>query len=59
MMAATPRGNVPGTAMIEPARAHPNFLLCNANTPPIIGNTASIIDNTRRTINIVPTRGAI
>ncbi len=55
---AIPRGNTPSMDMIEPASAQLHFLLCKANTPPIIENTASIIDNTNRTISIVITRGA-
>ena len=49
----------PIMAIMEPARVHPHFLLCNANIPPIIVNTALIIDNTIRTISIVPIRRAI
>ena len=55
---ATPKGNISSMAMIEPASAHPHFLLCNANTPPTMGNTASIIDNTTRIISMVVKREA-
>jgi hypothetical protein len=55
---ATPKGNIPSMAMIEPASDHPHFLLCRVNTPPTIGNIAEIIDNTKRMISMVLTRGA-
>ena len=53
-MAAIPKGGDIMVAAIEPASAQPHFLLCSANTPPTMGNTVPIIDNTDATISIVP-----